>query len=393
MPKIIKLVEEKQMCSLPWVHAELSLQHDNVKPCCKYGDTLGKISDGFVNVWNNQYSQQLRQDLVDGVKRNECKACDVSPDAFSYKKWKNSLYTKHFDFLETTDSELPNTPSIFHFSLSNTCNLACRMCNPRQSSKITQMVKKHTELQKYLDLHEYQKKINVETLRGSFKNVEFITFAGGEPIIDDDTIKVIRMIKEESTKLKGVNFSTNMTNINDELFTELSNLDAMVMFSISIDGPPHVHDYIRYHCEWETMMKNLAYIIKNYPKIKFSVNTTVSIFNVGYVTDTLDTIKKLQQEFKIPLKNLMVSPVVDKSFLHPCLLPQEIKDQYLAKINSYNKTLLLQDSDFLIPTAISMLNGTVDDSLDKFIGYAKEFDKVAGTNIVDVYPEFKSFIK
>jgi hypothetical protein len=40
-----------------------------------------------------------------------------------------------------------------------------------------------------------------------------------------------------------------------------------------------------------------------------------------------------------------------------------------------------------------MLNGTVDDSLDKFIGYAKEFDKVAGTNIVDVYPEFKSFIK
>jgi hypothetical protein len=65
----------------------------------------------------------------------------------------------------------------------------------------------------------------------------------------------------------------------------------------------------------------------------------------------------------------------------------------LSKINSYTKTLLLQDSDFLIPTAISMLNGTVDDSLDKFIGYAKEFDKVAGTNIVDVYPEFKSFIK
>jgi sulfatase maturation enzyme AslB (radical SAM superfamily) len=200
------------------------------------------------------------------------------------------------------------------------------------------------------------------------------------------------MIKQESTRLKGVNFSTNLTNINDELFLELNELDAIVVFSISIDGPPHIHDYIRYHCEWDTMMRNLGYIIKNYPRIKFATNTTVSIFNVGYVTDTLDTIDRLRQEFNIPIRSLMTSPVVDKTFLHPSLLPQEIKNQYLEKINSYTKTLNVKDSDYLIPTAIEMLNGSVNDSLDRFIGYVTEFDRIADTKTTDVFPEFRLFM-
>jgi sulfatase maturation enzyme AslB (radical SAM superfamily) len=393
MTKIIKLVEEHGMCSLPWVHTELSLQDDKIRPCCKYRDSLGKISDGFVNVWTNERGTKLRQDWLNGIPRSECQSCDVPNDAFSYKKWKNKFYADTFDFLQNTEVEDYPLPSVFHFSLSNTCNLACRMCNPLQSSKMAQMTKKHTELQKYLYLQPYQKKINVEVMRGSFKNVEFITFAGGEPLIDDDTIAVIKMIKEESTKLKGVNFSTNLTNINDDLFKELSSLNAVVMFSISIDGPPHIHDYIRYHCEWSTMMKNLAYIIENYPKIQFSTNTTVSIFNVGYVTDTLDTIQKLQKEFNIPLRSLMTSPVVDKTFQHPSLLPQAVKDQYLTKINNYVKTIDLKDSNYLIPTAIEMLNGKVDDSLDRFIGYVNEFDRIAGTKTTDVYPEFKQFME
>ncbi len=392
MTKIIKLVEEKGMCSLPWVHTEIDLQNNSIKPCCKYTENLGPVSEGFTNVWFNERSSQLRQDWINGVNRQECKSCDVGSDAFSYKKWKNKFYSEKFDFLEQIDVETPQTPSIFHFSLSNTCNLACRMCNPQQSSKMAQMVRKHSELKKYLYLQPHQKKTNAEVLRGSFKNIEYITFAGGEPIIDDDTLAVIKMVKAESTKLKAVNFSTNLTNINDELFAELNSLDAIVGLSISIDGPPHVHNYIRYHCEWDTMMKNLAYILKNYPKIRFSTNTTVSAFNVGYVTDTLDTIQKLQQEFNVNFHSLMTSPVLDKQFMHPSILPQSVKDQYLEKINKYNKTLILKDSDYLIPTAIEMLNGKVDASLDTFIGYVNEFDRIAGTKTTDVYPEFKAFM-
>jgi sulfatase maturation enzyme AslB (radical SAM superfamily) len=254
------------------------------------------------------------------------------------------------------------------------------------------MVRKHDTLKKYLYLQPHQKKINVDVLKGSFKNAEFVTFAGGEPVIDDDTILVIKMMKNESSKLKLINFSTNLTNVNDELFKELHSIDAKVLFSLSIDGPPHIHNYIRYHCEWDTMMKNLEYMIKTYPKFDYSVNTTVSSLNVGYVTDTLDTIESIKKRFGIHLYTFMTSPVVDKPFLHPSLLPEEVKAEYIKKINNYVKTLDTPNSDMLIPTAIEMLNGKVDSSLDTFVGYINEFDRIAGTKATDVYPEFKSFM-
>ena len=91
MTKIIKLVEERQLCSLPWVHTEVTLQDDSIKPCCKYTASFGKISDGFKNVWHNDHAKALRQDWMAGVNVAACSACDVDEQSFSYKKWKNNL--------------------------------------------------------------------------------------------------------------------------------------------------------------------------------------------------------------------------------------------------------------------------------------------------------------
>lgn len=391
MTKIIKLVEEKGMCSLPWVHAEVDLQNNTIKPCCKYTKSLGKASDGFTNVWMNQQTEKLRQDWIANTPPSECSACIVGEDTFSYKKWKNKNYSEKFDFLNTTEAEQPNTPSVFHFSLSNTCNLACRMCDSGYSSKLAQMSRKYTKLQKYLSLVPNQRAINPEVLRGSFKNAEHITFAGGEPLIDEDTIAVIKMIREESTKLKIVNFSTNLTLINDELLEELNNLSAVVSLSISIDGPVNIHEYIRYHCSWDAMMNNLSYIREKYPKIYISVNTTISVLNVGYVTDMLDLLDDIQKKYNVTINSLMTSPVLNKRYLHPGILPQEVKNLYLDKLNSYQTTSTIKDSNYLIPTAIELLSKTINGEIDHFIDYITEFDRVAGTSVIEVYPEFKSF--
>lgn len=392
MAKIIRLVEEHQMCSLPWVHAEIDLQNNSIKPCCKYLENLGNVSEGFTNVWMNQHTQQLRQDWISNITPTACSSCVVSDDAFSYKKWKNQLYTDNFDFLSTTESDAASTPSVFHFSLSNTCNLACRMCDSTNSSKLAQMARKHTSLQKYLAVIPPTKAINPETLRGSFKNAELITFAGGEPLIDDDTITVIKMIKEESTNLKLVNFSTNLTIINDALLSELNSMKGTVSLSISIDGPVHIHEYIRYHCSWNKMMDNLAYIRKNYPRIVFAVNSTISVLNVGYVTEFLELLDKIQ-DAGVVITGLMTSPVLNKKFLHPGILPQEIKDMYIDKIKSYQGSASIRNSNFLLPTAIELLSKDVVGEIDGFVDYITEFDKVAGTSVVDVYPEFQSIFK
>ncbi len=390
MTKIIKLVKEQEMCSLPWVHTEVNLQSNQVQPCCKYGDSLGKLSDGFANVWLNDASGQLRTDWRNGVSVNNCSACHVNSDAFSYKKAKNGIYSKHFDFLEqeVEDSFLP---SVFNFSLSNTCNLACRMCGPRNSSKLNQLTKKNTSLQKFLYLHSEKNKISMDSLKGSFENARLVSFAGGEPFLDDDILSIIRMMKRESSNLTNINLSTNLTIINDDLLEELYTSGASVRLSFSLDGPKHINDYIRHHCDFNLMMSNLDYINRKYPNFFYSVNTTISILNVGYVTDTIDVIDDIKKNKNIKLQRVLSSPVVDKTFLHPSLLPEHIKKTYLDKLMSYKFKSNIHDAEYIIPTAIAMLTSPVNDTFDNFIGYTKAFDLAVGRSASSVYPEFRDF--
>lgn len=390
MTKIIKLVEERGMCSLPWAHAYIAFHDNKIKPCCHYRGETGRISNGLSNEWFNDSAVELRTRWINGEHIPECGHCDVGEGSFSYKKWKNTFYSNSFDFLHTTDVDQPQLPSIFHINLDNTCNLACRMCTPSNSSKIFQMVKKHPSLEKYLLRAEPSKKINTESLRGSFKNTRLVSFTGGEPMLNDDTIEIIKIIKQESTNLARVSFTTNMTIINDEILEALDELGVDIAISISIDGTPSTHDYVRYGCNWQTMIDNLIYICEKYPRFRYSVNTTVSSLTAGYITDILDIVRNLEIRLGIKFEHLMASPVTDKRFMNPGLLPQSIKDIYLKKLQQYCHESTIPGDYRLIETAREMLNssGSTDD-LRNFVDYIKQFDAIANTNVLDVYPEFK----
>jgi sulfatase maturation enzyme AslB (radical SAM superfamily) len=392
MTKIIKLVEEKQLCSLPWVHTEIDLQNDYVKPCCKFTEKFGNVSDGFSTTWNNSYSNQLRQDLLNDINRIQCSSCNVGPEAFSYKKWKNDYYKNEYFFLDDSDTDIVETPHMFHINLSNTCNLACRMCDSTNSSKLAQMARKHDSMKGYLQILPHKKRISPEVLRGSFKNAKLVSFAGGEPTIDEDTLTVIKMIRSESTDITAINFSTNLTTINDDLLYELndiaSNKIVNVVLSISIDGPKHIHEYIRYHCSWDIMMSNIEYIKLKYPNIQFSANTTISAMNVGYVSDTLDSIHLLEKNYGVKIKRIMTSPVINKKYLHPGLLPEAIKQSYIDKIKSHDGDLTIKDSEYVLSTAIELLSKDYSTEREKFLNYMSEFDKIAGTSFIKTYPEF-----
>lgn len=392
MTKLYKLVQENKTCTLPWVSTEINFQHNNIKPCCKFNDKLGEINDGLSNVWFGDKSRQLRADILNNNYPQSCKACDVPEGSFSYKNWKNSLWQSEFDFFNQLDSDSVELPRIFHISLGNTCNLACRMCNPGHSSKILDMVRKNKDLKQFFFVPNVNKKIKIESLRGSFKNAQMITFSGGEPTIDADCIEVLKMIEQESNQLKVINMSTNMMRVNHEMMTILNNLNKNVYLSVSIDGPPLIQEYVRHISNWEIILQNLILIRDCYPNIKFAVNSTISILNVGYVTETANLINELYHKHQILWQGFMTSPVLDKKFLHPSLLPENIKDMYREKIFKYDTKLSIPHSETYFATAMSLLNNNIDESLDTFINFVKVFDQQVGTNVLQVYPEFASFI-
>ena len=391
MKNLKDYVNQTQLCSLPWIATEINLQSNKIRPCCKFIGNLGDVSSEFPVTWFNKDFKNLRTELISNAPNlpGACLPCNVPAVAFSYKNWKNSSYQALLD----VNVEEPTLPKVFNFSLKNTCNLACRMCNPAQSSKLEHIVQRNQTLQNFYELPSLNNKIDVNQLRGSFSEARYITFGGaGELTIDEDCLHLIKIISEESKKLFSINFSTNMMIVNDELLSILSKMNCRVVLSISIDGPPHINDYIRYKSNWSTILKNMKYISTTYPRIQFAINTTLSVLNVGYAIETLEFFHELEREISKPFLHLMISPVLDKEFLHPNSLPDYCKEQYLEKLKSYKKTPTIIDSVKLIPTAIQLLEEPVTCELRSFKTFITEFDKVANTNVLEVYPEFAKWI-
>lgn len=384
MKHLKHLVITQDMCSLPWLHAEINLQNNLIRPCCKFEGSLGTVQEEFAVTWYNKKFTDLRSNMQAGKIIDECSACHVPKNVFSYKKWKNNTYRN----MMSIDVDTPIMPKVFHFGLKNICNLACRMCDPRASSKLHQLTSKSEILKKYFPFQVTDNNFNIENLRGSFANAEHVTFAGGEPLIDEDCLSLIKIIKQESNKIRSVNFSTNMTRLNHELLKELSEMKGKIMLSVSIDGPPNIQEYIRHKCNWNDILNNLQYIRKNYPNIILAINTTVSILNIGHITESLDMFHKLENTLSIKIHHLMISPVIDKTFLHPSILPSYTKELYLDKLLKYNNACTIPESKDLIPTAIKMLNETPNSTMQEFDEYISEFDRLAGTDYKLIYPEF-----
>ena len=376
------LVINENRCSIPWLHTEISLQTNTVIACCKYHSPLGKLNNSFKSIWHAEPYQKLRNDIANKIEHSACSACAVPDSVFSYKTYKNQVY-KHL--LDNIDIGNPSLPKIFHFTLKNTCNLACRMCHPTSSSRFGELIKRSTYLENLYPANIINNQFPFEQLTGSFGNAVGITITGGEPLIDEDCVELIKLIASEAHELQTVVFSTNMTKFNQSLMDELKTLPAIIKFNISIDGPPHVHEYIRYGCEWSTIAENITKIKTQLPQAQFGINTTISALNVGYFDHMLTALDQLEQEANIVLTHIMLSPVLD-SHLHCGLLPDHVKDIYRSRLATINN-LRIPGSELIVPTTLNLLAEDRHHEYYQFDKFIKEFDRIAKTCLTDVYPE------
>ena len=368
------------LCSIPWLHTEISLQGNQVKPCCKYKGSFGSPSRFSDILFGNEFTK-LRNNIVNGSLPDGCSACLVPDNIFSYKAYKNSIYKKKFNI----PVEPVQLPKVVHITLKNTCNLSCRMCHPVSSSKLHETAKKSQYLINFYGNNIIDNKFDIESLRPSFSNVNHITITGGEPLIDEDCYSLITMIRETSPNLKSIVFSTNMTRFNQRLLSALEALpkSISIAFNISIDGPKDIHNYIRYGFNWDTLVDN----IKRLKPIasSFGINSTISAMNVGYLSELIADLRKLETAAGVKFTHIMSTPVLE-SHLHSNCVPAGARVGYLEKLKSH-KDFGISGSQALINTAIEVLNQPTGDT-NLMLKFLSEFDKVANTDYATVYPEW-----
>lgn len=172
------------------------------------------------------------------------------------------------------------SPLVCSFYVTNYCNLKCKMCNLWRNRD-----------KKMINFENFKSIIDDLSKSGCY----YVSFAGGEPFLVKDIIKMIKYAKENIPYVHAV---TNGSMISEERAKELAET-GIDEISLSIDGLERMHDKIR---GVKGSFKRTVKAINNLKKhnVDVVINTTIGLWNLDELDDVVELAEKLnvKQQFQ-----------------------------------------------------------------------------------------------
>jgi len=295
----------------------------NVTPCCMMMNPVeqkGEAADMHYNmglsekalagmnpldIFNSPQYEKLRNDLTNGIKNEACSVC-----------WR--MEEKGLESFRQCSDLYGGTEGLFEFdiTLSNLCNLACRMCNVGSSHQIGKdvdaMVKNgtHDEFMSVSDRAMpiekgviYDKESNevIDWLMNNTHQIKMLKASGGEPFYDRRVVKVLEKYVEDGTaKNTTLKFHTNATQFTPELANLLNNFKEQG-HTFSIDGTQRTYNYIRHNSNWGDLNNSLDCYLSRCKNVKHQYfNMVLSGINVLNAADYIEWICIKCKSFEVP---------------------------------------------------------------------------------------------
>ena len=260
-------------CVLPWYSQEFGKQ---TTPCCLLPP--------------NHNLDQIKQDLLDGVKTSACGKCwNVEASGHQSRRQQENIFLDYkldrdLDKIRQDCIDQTHKTLLYQIETSNLCNQACVSCDSKASTKWAQVEKKMGIIpQPRFQLDFDRHKIN-------YNNARKISLLGGEPLFDPKTFKILEQLAVNNNTDCFVSLITNgsitLNNDQIEFLKQFSDLSICV----SVDGIGPVFEYMRWLGKWNTLTANIEQyrtIAKN-----VSVSYTISSLNALYYDQTVDWFKQ-----------------------------------------------------------------------------------------------------
>lgn len=196
-------------------------------------------------------TKELKAVMASGKWHSVCERCKIEEDRGAESMRQKSLrrYTGakgRIEFLE--------------FTLSNKCNLACRMCNHKLSTTWGDYARQNPGLWKdeVTPFFEHNLDQIKKWLEGSDLNyLRRVKVAGGEPFMSKRFFEFIDwLIDEGYSKNISLQFITNGTFYSDKIIQKFKRFRE-VDVQISIEGTGKLEEYIRQGTDWEVKRRNI----------------------------------------------------------------------------------------------------------------------------------------
>lgn len=295
-----------------------------------------KLEDSF-----KSYTRKIIATSLDkGIKHPSCKFCwDLEESQQSSPR---NYFNSRFEHVKP----LKHQPQVLILKPGNTCNFACRMCNPETSTSWYNDAYELTN--KAITFAEYTKRF--EDIRNSFNKdtalwsqlrewiheFKHIDIYGGEPFLTPGLFDLLEYaVNEQISSNITLNIHTNCSIYNYKYLDILSKF-KQVNFNMSFDSHlPDQLSYIRHKIDTAKAFANATKFIdffKNHENIFISCTCTITPYNVFNIDEIM---LNLEQILKVNVSPNIVTtdefdirhlPVPVKDILLKTLTNEKIKN-------------------------------------------------------------------
>ena len=383
-----KFPQNKTWCSLLWDHLFVD-PTGRVKPCCRFqGGNVpkefnlnnAKLKDLFYSPW----MEELRTKSKAGEPIEGCRRCYEEQE--SGKKSLRERYINNSDLPieELVDMDQPKIRWV-ELAISNTCNLACRMCDSRYSSKWFDDEK--AVLGRTLNDKKFSS-MEISDLDPFLDDLVHIKFTGGEPLVIKDHYKLIdQLVERGQAKNIILNYSTNCTIKPKESLIESWKKFKTIEIALSFDAKGPSAEYIRYPEKTETIESTLDFFVeleKRMPNLSLGLRSTISLLNIYDYPETSDWwLQRKDDKFYNP------THLTHPEFLSATVLKKEQKQLVSEKL--LNHDYKTPKAKAIAEYMVNFMNSS-DDShrLKELKNYIKILDERREQSFSKTYPYFQS---
>lgn len=440
-------------CAAKWQQVTLHLHNGRTHSChhpYPHRIPVQEIKIDVSALHNTNYKKQQRKMMLEGERPKECQYCWNVEDLDGYKRDEffsdrvtksEAPWAKPFiEKISKLSWDADVNPSYVEVSFSNLCNFKCSYCSPVYSSRWTEEIERHGPYStswKFNNL-EHFKNVNEMPIHHSqynpyvdafwewwpdlVKDLQVFRITGGEPLLSDDTFKVIDYLYENPQPELEFAVNTNGC-VPDKLFNrfidglkKLLNEKKIKKAHVytSVDGWGSPAEYGRNGLNFQQWTDNLDRLLNQIDTLKVTIMCTTNIFSIPNFKKLLEFV--YEKKIKYINKERSTALTIDTNILrYPFHQNLVILTEEYA--NCFNEALTYMKEkqegtgnnkyhygfyDFEITRLERIIeyikagpnlseNINVDLARQDFYIFVNEHDERRGTDFLNTFPELINF--
>ena len=356
----------ESMCALPWVNMHIST-NGAISPCCEFvGETANLSSSTLAAAWQSPALENVRRAFMQGRPLAACRKCldREASEGSSLRKVSNERFAQHLQQIDRSSGELKTTaafPAALDLRFSNLCNFKCRSCWHGASSKwfsdgkaIGLTVGEHAEISSFSSVDSF-----MEQLQPGLDSVEYIYFAGGEPLLQPEHYALLRKLIQLGRTDLALAYNTNMsvTSFRDSSIFDLWSHFPRIEVQASVDAAGPLGALVRKGFSWPTFVSNITALRQKCPHVKVEFGITVSIMNIMALPELF---VELERECEAEVSDYFLHSLQDPIFYRTQVLPAPIKAKAENALRRLMRDTLAKGGGDPVSKLLRQIEGIID---------------------------------